>query len=85
MQDNDDKIRECVRVICGVALTNPEFHTTRSTAGLAIGLCGELFHDPRETKVLLELLSAAEFHLGWPCLKLKEDLRRFWGLPVVEP
>ncbi|QMW42327.1 hypothetical protein G4B11_005651, partial [Aspergillus flavus] len=84
MQDNDDKIRECVRVICGVALTNPEFHTTRSTAGLAIGLCGELFHDPRETKVLLGLLSAAEFHLGWPCLKLKEDLRRFWGLPVVE-
>ncbi|KAE8140013.1 hypothetical protein BDV38DRAFT_269417 [Aspergillus pseudotamarii] len=84
MQDNDDRIRVCVRVICGVALTNPEFHTTRSTAGLAIGLCGELFHDPRETKVLLDLLSAAEFHLGWPCLKLKEDLRRFWRLPVVE-
>ncbi|KAB8264448.1 hypothetical protein BDV32DRAFT_135344 [Aspergillus pseudonomiae] len=84
MQDNDDKIRECVRVICGVALTNPEFHTTRSIAGLAIGLCGELFHDPRETKVLLDLLSAAELHLGWPCLKLKEDLRRFWRLPVVE-
>lgn len=84
MQDNDDRIRECVRVICGVALTNPEFHATRSTAGLAIGLCGELFHDPRETKVLLDLLSAAEFHLGWPCLKLKEDLRRFWRLPEVE-
>ncbi|KAE8379888.1 hypothetical protein BDV26DRAFT_258447 [Aspergillus bertholletiae] len=84
MQDNDNRIRDSVRVICGVALTNPEFHATRSTAGLAIGLCGELFHDPRETKVLLDLLSAAEFHLGWPCLKLKEDLRRFWGLPVVE-
>ncbi|KAB8227175.1 uncharacterized protein BDW43DRAFT_324161 [Aspergillus alliaceus] len=84
MQDNDDRIQECVRVICGVALTNPEFHATRSTAGLAIGLCGELFHDPSETKVLLDLLSAAEFHLGWPCLKLKEDLRAFWRLPVIE-
>ncbi|KAE8149772.1 hypothetical protein BDV25DRAFT_130105 [Aspergillus avenaceus] len=79
-RNNDDMIRTHVRVICGVALTNAEHYVTRTIAGMVIAMCGELFHDPGETRVLLDLLSVAELHLGWPCLKLKEDLREFWRL-----
>ncbi|KAJ5280784.1 hypothetical protein N7478_006156 [Penicillium angulare] len=79
-RNHDDAIRESVRLICGVALANRQYMPARSTAGLAISMCGELFHDPIETGVLLELLTDAESHLGWPSLKVKDDLKQLWGL-----
>ncbi|THC87103.1 hypothetical protein EYZ11_013451 [Aspergillus tanneri] len=80
-RNNDATIRDCVRVICGVALSNTEYMPARLTAGFVISMCGELFHQPDETRVLLAMLSDAESYLGWPCLKSKDDLQRLWGLP----
>jgi len=80
-RNHDEDIRESVRLICGVALANRQFMPARSTAGLVISMCGELFHDPSETRVLLELLTDAESHLGWPALKIKDDLKQLWRLP----
>ncbi|KAF9888545.1 hypothetical protein FE257_008476 [Aspergillus nanangensis] len=77
-RSNDDRIRDSVRVICGVAMSNPEFTQALVGAGLVIAVCGELFDDPVETKLLFQLLSDAEAHIGWPCLKAKEHLRGLW-------
>lgn len=79
-RNHDDAIRESVRLICGVTLSNRRYMGARSVAGLVISMCGELFYDAHETRVLLELLSDAESHLAWPRLKLKEDLKRLWRL-----
>ncbi|KAL3464893.1 hypothetical protein BJX64DRAFT_286081 [Aspergillus heterothallicus] len=76
----DDAIRESVRLVCGVRLANRQHMGARSVAGLVISMCGELFSDAHETRVLLELVSDAESHLAWPSLKLKEELKRMWGL-----
>lgn len=80
-RNHDEAIRESVRLICGVALSNRQYMPTRSTAGLVISMRGGLFYDMSETKVLLELLTDAESHLGWPCLKLKDELQRLWRIP----
>ena len=79
-RNHDDAIRQSVRLICGVALANRQYMPARSTAGLVISMCGELFSDRNETKVLLGLLTEAESHLGWPCLKLKDELKQLWKL-----
>ncbi|OGM49456.1 hypothetical protein ABOM_001642, partial [Aspergillus bombycis] len=77
---NDERIRDSVRVICGVSMSNPEFVPAGIAAGLVIAVIGELFDDPTETKILLDLLSDAEAHLGWPSLKVKEHLQGLWRL-----
>ena len=77
-RSNDDRIRDSARIICGVAMSNPEFTQALVGAGLVIAVCGELFDDPAETTLLFRILSEAESHLGWPCLKAKEYLRGLW-------
>ncbi|KAK2596324.1 hypothetical protein N8I77_013220 [Diaporthe amygdali] len=76
----EDKIREAVRIICGISISNPEYVPARLTAGLAVALCGQHFTCPSETKELLRIVSEAELHLGWPCLKVSLTLRDIWGL-----
>ncbi|KAL3450523.1 hypothetical protein BJX65DRAFT_305360 [Aspergillus insuetus] len=80
-RNHDAAIRECVLDICGVAVSNNQYMPARLTAGLVISMCGELFHKPQETRSLFAILSDAESHLGWPCLKSKDDLKRLWELP----
>ncbi|KNG83297.1 hypothetical protein ANOM_008730 [Aspergillus nomiae NRRL 13137] len=77
-RSNNDRIRDSARIICGVAMSNPEFTQALVGAGLVIAICGELFDDPAETTLLFQILSEAESHLGWPCLKAKEYLRGLW-------
>lgn len=80
LERQEEEMRGAVRIICGISQSNPEHMPARLTAGLAIALCGELFNDPAETKLLLRLVSEAELHLGWPCLKVSYRLRTFWNL-----
>lgn len=70
VESQEDEIRSAVRIICGISKANPEYIPARLTAGLAIAMCGELFAERSETVELLQILSEAELHLGWPCLKV---------------
>lgn len=81
LEKQDEEIREAVRIICGISKSNPEYMPARLTAGLAIAMCGELFGDPGETTELLQIVSEAELHLGWPCLQVSYKLQTFWNLP----
>ncbi|RAL13055.1 uncharacterized protein BO97DRAFT_442546 [Aspergillus homomorphus CBS 101889] len=79
VQKQEEEIRNAVRVICGIAMSNPESMPARLTAGLAVALGGELFDDPSETPELMRLVTEAELHLGWLCLKVSHRLRGFLG------
>ncbi|POR35324.1 Uncharacterized protein TPAR_04457 [Tolypocladium paradoxum] len=76
----DEEIREAVRILCSISVSNPEYMPATCTAGLAIAMCGELFTEPGETTELLRIVSEAELHLGWPSLKVSYKLQSFWGL-----
>ncbi|KAI0434458.1 hypothetical protein F5Y09DRAFT_252925 [Xylaria sp. FL1042] len=80
IQIQEEKIRQAVRVVCGISLSNPEYTAARILAGLVIGMAGELFKDTSETVQLLEIVSKAEMHLGWPGIKVSPKLQEFWGL-----
>lgn len=76
----ETRIKEAVRTVCGIWLSNPDYVPARVLAGLGIALAGELFTDPSETECLLDIISEAEMHVGWPCLKVSPQLREFWSL-----
>lgn len=76
----EEAIRRSVRTICGIWLSNQGSWHGRVPAGLAIGMTGELFTDPGETARLLDIVTQAETHVVWPCLRLKQALRVLWGL-----
>lgn len=80
----EERIRESVRTICGIWLSNPEYAPARALAGLAIGMAGELFTDVFETVQLLDIITEAELHVGWPCLKVSPRLRSFWAIEAVD-
>ncbi|KAF5528379.1 hypothetical protein CGCA056_v001392 [Colletotrichum aenigma] len=76
----EEKIRESVRIVCGIWMSNEEHVPARVLVGLAIGIAGELFTDPDETRHLHKIVLEAERHVGWPCLKVSPSLQAFWGL-----
>ncbi|KAI8151420.1 hypothetical protein K4K49_010657, partial [Colletotrichum sp. SAR 10_70] len=76
----EEKIRGSVRIVCGIWMSNEEHVPARVLVGLAIGIAGELFTDPDETRQLYKIVLEAERHVGWPCLKVSPSLQAFWGL-----
>lgn len=80
MRTQEHQVREAVRVICGIWLSNQGFVPARVTAGLVIGMTGELFTDPLETRRLFEILVEAENHVGWQRIKASPFLRDFWAI-----
>ncbi|KAI1751950.1 hypothetical protein F4782DRAFT_502717 [Xylaria castorea] len=79
IQIQEEKIRQAVRIVCGVSLSNPEYMVARILAGLVIGMAGELFEDASETVQLLEIVSKAEMHIGWPGIKVSPKLQELWA------
>lgn len=80
MKAQEEKIRETVRNLCGIWLSNPEYVPAKILASLGIAMTGELFTDPTETRQLFNIISEAEMHVGWPCLKVSPQLKEFWSL-----
>jgi len=80
IEHTDDQIREQVRFLCGIAISNRKHVPAMFTAGSAIAMCGERFTDPVEQKVLLDILVEAEAHVAWPSLRFQQILRGLWGL-----
>ncbi|KAK2732145.1 arca-like protein [Colletotrichum kahawae] len=76
----EEKIRQSVRTVCGIWMSNEEYVPARVLVGLAIGIAGELFTNPAETRQLCKIVLEAERHVGWPCLKVSPSLQAFWGL-----
>lgn len=80
MVAREETIRDSVRLIVGIALSNPEYTAARILAGLSVGMAGELFTESREIAQLLSIASQAEMHIGWPGLKVSQRLKEFWAV-----
>lgn len=80
IQAQEEKIRTAVRRVCGIWLSNPEFILNRVPACLAIAMTGELFTcaSEAERRQLLDIITQAEAHLGWPCLRVGPRLISIW-------
>lgn len=75
-EKRDSSMRAIIRDMCGAAFANTKIFPAKLIAGLAIAICGDLFHDQDEQRQLLAILDKAENHLGWPCLKVAPRMRR---------
>lgn len=76
----EETIRESVRLIVGISLSNPEYTAAKILAGLSVGMTGELFTEPDEISQLLSIVSQAEMHIGWPGLRVSQRLKDFWAV-----
>jgi hypothetical protein len=76
----EENIRESVRIMVGICLSNPEYTAATILAGLAVGMAGELFTEPDEISQLAGIASRAESHIGWPGLKVSQRLEEFWAV-----
>lgn len=75
----DEKVKQYVRRMCGVALSHPQSQPAISITGMVIAMCGDRFTDRAEQETLLRVLRASEEHLTWPQLKAYEQLSKHWG------
>ncbi|KAM0545315.1 hypothetical protein ACHAPJ_011387 [Fusarium lateritium] len=76
----DVKIRQLVRNLCGIATSNTKHQPALFTAGMAVAACGDWFTSREEQEQLIEVVRAAEAHMGWAFLKQQERLCELWGL-----
>jgi len=72
-------IREHVREICGVALSNSHCIPAMFTASMVIAVCGDLFVDYEEQKAMLDILVKTDVDLAWPTASAQRYLCQDWG------
>ncbi|KAH8649768.1 hypothetical protein BGZ61DRAFT_375916 [Ilyonectria robusta] len=75
----EEQIRGLVLNLCGVATCNTQYPPATFTAGMAIAVCGDRFTCRKEQKQLIEVVRAAESHMGWAILKQENRLCELWG------
>jgi hypothetical protein len=75
----EKQAKKLIRVLCGVALSNPDTVAAILVTCMGIGLCGDLFTSRREQERLHDILVLTETQNGWPTKSLQEQLRQRWG------
>ena len=78
-QGVDRIVKEDVRMLCGVALSNERVFPAKFTACFAITLVGDRFTDPADQQCLHEMLVNTERHHGFPPTANKHQLEEAWG------
>ncbi|KAF2963828.1 hypothetical protein GQX73_g9735 [Xylaria multiplex] len=74
----EHKLRSSTRIICGLALSH-RIQSAMTSASIAVSLCGEHFHNPREQDALLELMGTIEREHAWPTSSIVCSLRTAWA------
>ncbi|KAI8671894.1 hypothetical protein NCS57_00665900 [Fusarium keratoplasticum] len=74
----DDEARSVIRLICGIALTNPATAVALVVAYMAIQVGGDLIENPLERRAVLNLLMQLEEVHGWPTTDLRSSLVGIW-------
>lgn len=75
----DEKIKEIVLEICGIAMSNRQSPPAFLTATLAITMCGDRFTDPVEQQALLDVLIETDRDNAWPTAAMQKKLKETWG------
>lgn len=74
------QLREIVLRLCGIAMCNRQSPPAFIEALMGITTCGEYFETSREQNALLDILTIMGEEQAHPTLKVKNTLRRAWGL-----
>ncbi|KAI0539464.1 hypothetical protein GGR58DRAFT_464373 [Xylaria digitata] len=72
------KLRSSTGIICGLALSH-RIQSAITSASIAVSLCREHFHNPREQDALLELMGTIEREHAWPTSSIVCSLRTAWA------
>ncbi|OAA57594.1 Zn(2)-C6 fungal-type DNA-binding domain protein [Niveomyces insectorum RCEF 264] len=76
-------IKEHVRSLCGITVSNAHCIPSMFTACIAIAICGDLFTEMREQKAMFDILVKTDLELAWPTAAIQAHLRQQWGWPCV--
>ncbi|KAL1874025.1 hypothetical protein VTK73DRAFT_579 [Phialemonium thermophilum] len=75
----EEEVRRCVKLLCGVGLSNPASPAAILIACMSISLCGDLFDGEEERQGLLRILEFTEKHRGWPTAAIQTQLKESWA------
>ncbi|OMP88706.1 hypothetical protein BK809_0005427 [Diplodia seriata] len=75
----DEKAKEDVRKLCGLAQSNEFAPPASLIACMAVALCGDRFVHSAEQKQLYDFLYKTESRHGWPTAKARSQLEEAWG------
>lgn len=79
LRDSEREIKEGVKSLCGIAMSNPGTVPALLTACQGISLCGDHFSDPEEQQALLDVLAKANEETAWPTYSMRERLEACWA------
>jgi hypothetical protein len=80
----DEEIREHVRKMCGMCLSNPSTPPNFTYASMGVTMAGDKFTDRREQEALIAILETCDRQHAWPTGHAMENLKAAWGWPVGE-
>ena len=75
----DDEIRDHVRALCGMALSNRSAPANFTYASMGVTMAGDKFTDRSEQEALLEVLRLCDEQHAWPTGAAISNLRMAWG------
>ncbi|GAP91381.2 putative ARCA protein [Rosellinia necatrix] len=84
LNDIDRKMRRLVRIICGIAKSNPHTVPAYVNASASIVLAGDRFTARHEQEILYNILVKTGKDLYWPTLSAQQDMRSVWGWEASE-
>lgn len=75
----DSEIRDHVRALCGICLSNPSTAASYTYASMGVTMAGDKFTERTEQDALLEVLDICDKKYGWPTGAAQENLKVSWG------
>ncbi|KAK7407886.1 hypothetical protein QQX98_009945 [Neonectria punicea] len=81
----NEEIKKNVRMVCGVAESNPRTITSYAYVCLAITMAGDRFTDPQEQEALYNILVKIDTQYAWPTGSTQEYLKGAWGWSESPP
>ncbi|KAH8812419.1 hypothetical protein F5884DRAFT_309512 [Xylogone sp. PMI_703] len=75
----EEEVRRYIKILCGVALSNPTTPAAIMIACMAISLCGDWFTRVEEQERLYGILVHTEKAHGWPTAGIQKQMRLSWG------
>ncbi|EFX04865.1 ARCA-like protein [Grosmannia clavigera kw1407] len=78
-RQQDQAIRQQVRLLVGIAKSNPHCRPNYVSACMGITVAGDRFEDRREQEAIMDFLQETEEICAWPTGTASKHLSRAWG------
>ena len=79
LQAIDEELKHYVRLLCGIALSNPDLAPNFTYASMSIVAAGDKFTEQGEREALLHVLGLCDTQYAFPTGHARENLRAAWG------